>query len=478
VTTAPPATTAPVTPPKPEVSAAKPPPAPEPAVPKSVTPEPAVPKAVTPEIDAPNPIAPEPAARSPPKPDDAARPRRRVAGARVAALVETYESLTRAAEEDARRVARIMSEKDPTKVARYFAARRKFAAERKADQKANNRAREPELVNVAPDGSRVVVEVRGAEGCAVEVAVDRDGSGCPEKWAKGGRVATVDIDAPGEVVVYARATAPGKEPSAIASGVFWLSPPDVRAEGRVLAWAGATGAAAAEGDAAPPPADAAAEGGAAPPPADATASAFCGVCGAPLAATRGRGDFYASSDDFLCCYGCARKAQAGSATAPPLEEATSRRVSVDAGAKRIWLSEPVAFVGNKAVVKPSSFPMLGLLAGTLRRNPGLCVRLEGHTNSGCGAECVGTFPCANETCFENFYGRGGAVGFSRDRAAAVRDWLLAPDGGKLGKEDALRISAAGLGGARRLVDDTEAPDNWKNRRVEAHIVDFAETAGA
>ena len=157
---------------------------------------------------------------------------------------------------------------------------------------------------------------------------------------------------------------------------------------------------------------------------------------------------------------------------------SAARVSVDAGAKRIWLSEPVEFVGNRDIVKPESFPMLALLAGTLRRNPGLCVRLEGHTNSQCGAECTGAFPCANETCFENFYGKGGAVGFSRARAAAVRDWLLAPDGGKLATDDAMRISAVGMAGARRVVDDTEAGDNWRNRRVEAHIVDFSQTCDA
>ena len=119
--------------------------------------------------------------------------------------------------------------------------------------------------------------------------------------------------------------------------------------------------------------------------------------------------------------------------------------------------------------------MLALLAGTLRRNPGLCVRLEGHTNSQCGAECDGTAACRNLTCRANFFGVGGAVEFSRARAAAIRDWLLDADGGKLDADDAHRLSAVGLGGARRLVLDTEAPDNWRNRRVEAHIVDFTET---
>ena len=58
---------------------------------------------------------------------------------------------------------------------------------------------------------------------------------------------------------------------------------------------------------------------------------------------------------------------------------------------------------------------------------------------------------------------GGAVGFSRRRAEAVRAMIL--DQGVL--ED--RVDAKGMAGARRLCADTEdRRNNHKNRRVEIH----------
>ena len=51
-------------------------------------------------------------------------------------------------------------------------------------------------------------------------------------------------------------------------------------------------------------------------------------------------------------------------------------------------------------------------------------------------------------------------------AVAVRDWLQEHG------VDADRIGAVGLAGSRLIIDDTEATDNWRNRRVEVHTVDF------
>ena len=36
-----------------------------------------------------------------------------------------------------------------------------------------------------------------------------------------------------------------------------------------------------------------------------------------------------------------------------------------------------------------------------------------------------------------------------------------------GVDDAM-VEAVGLAGSRRVVDDTESGDNWRNRRVEIH----------
>ena len=73
-------------------------------------------------------------------------------------------------------------------------------------------------------------------------------------------------------------------------------------------------------------------------------------------------------------------------------------------------------------------------------------------------------------CRTMFAGSGGAIGFSRARAAAVVQWLVAE--GNLGPDAAHRLEAVGHGGSRRIVHDTESPENALNRRVEAHIIDF------
>jgi len=159
----------------------------------------------------------------------------------------------------------------------------------------------------------------------------------------------------------------------------------------------------------------------------------------------------------------------GPSPSPPRPPASrvGATVAVDVGARRLWLSDTIRFRGNVAEILEESYPLVDTLAKALRSHPGICVRLEGHTNSACGLSCDGTTPCSNARCASLFAGKGGAVGASLARARAVEAALVARDGA-----DADRIVAIGLAGSRRLVDDTNGPGNHRNRRVEVHTLDF------
>ena len=151
---------------------------------------------------------------------------------------------------------------------------------------------------------------------------------------------------------------------------------------------------------------------------------------------------------------------------PPVSK-VGATVAVDVGARRLWLSDAVRFKGNVAEILDESHSLVDALASALRAHPGICVRLEGHTNSQCGLSCDGREDCANARCAALFKGKGGAVGASLARAEAVKAALVAQDG-----VDADRIVAIGLAGSRRLVDDTNGPGNHRNRRVEVHTLEF------
>lgn len=145
-------------------------------------------------------------------------------------------------------------------------------------------------------------------------------------------------------------------------------------------------------------------------------------------------------------------------------------VALDAGAHRLWLSENVLFHGNTDTILSQSNRLLFALATLMRDHPAVCVRLEGHTNSKCGIDCDGTCVCGNSKCADIFGATGGALAFSKRRADAVRDWIL--KNGNLGPDAADRIQTQGFAGSRRVVDDTESPNNNLNRRVEVHTIDF------
>jgi len=402
----------------------------------------------------------------------------------VAALVDSWENMWRDAERANEEEQKIQTA-DETAIEAFFA--------RKRNELKDASVLPPTFANVAGDPSYIDVLVSCAANCMVSYCVLHDDDAAAKKtWVTVDAPARVRIDDYGRYAVVAKAISEEKAESKLASAVFWLSPP-ARIEHALyvkpLRWIPEDAAHRAVGD----------------------VKLVCAECHVPLraadatrslqsraaAATALRG-FYAGEDDtprFALCWQCALEnagrwtklattkgasssssglddvtTSPGGPVPPPRDDRRALSVEVDAGAKRLWLSEPIAFFGNRADVKPESFPMLSLLAGTVRRHPGMCIRLEGHTNSCCGLECDGSRACPNDTCARFFGHCGGAVGFSTDRAAAVRDWLLTH--GDLPPRAADRLVAVGLGGSRRLVPDTEGPDNFKNRRVEAHIVPF------
>ena len=103
-------------------------------------------------------------------------------------------------------------------------------------------------------------------------------------------------------------------------------------------------------------------------------------------------------------------------------------VLVDPGAKRIWFSRMIQFVGSRAVPLPASQPILAQLLRTLKSHPGVVVRFEGHVNATCGLECRGATgkPCkAARKVGSDMCARcpGGAYGLSKARAEAIKSFV-------------------------------------------------------
>jgi outer membrane protein OmpA-like peptidoglycan-associated protein len=112
---------------------------------------------------------------------------------------------------------------------------------------------------------------------------------------------------------------------------------------------------------------------------------------------------------------------------------------------RIELKQQLRFKPNRAVLLSESFPILKQLAQTLKENPSLQVRIEGHTDN---------------------VGKAAAnLKLSQTRAEAVRDYLT--EQGVPQKQ----LSAEGFGSKRPIASNASRTGRILNRRVEFRVVE-------
>lgn len=107
---------------------------------------------------------------------------------------------------------------------------------------------------------------------------------------------------------------------------------------------------------------------------------------------------------------------------------------------KIEIKQTIYFATNKARIKPISFPLLNEVVQALKDNPGIKVRIEGHTDS-----------------------RGSDrsnMRLSQARASAVRDYLIK------GGIDKDRMIAQGYGETVPIADNRTDAGRAQNRRVE------------
>ena len=149
----------------------------------------------------------------------------------------------------------------------------------------------------------------------------------------------------------------------------------------------------------------------------------CSVCAAKLAQGEG---FTCQTCGFNLCLRCAlphRHSDDASPSKRPPPPPTEASVAVDVGARRLWLSDDIRFVGNAATILDESLPLLDALGKALKAHPGVAVRLEGHTNSKCGLECDGKTKCENSACRKNRRAGAAPPGFrSRGRTPCATRW--------------------------------------------------------
>ena len=113
---------------------------------------------------------------------------------------------------------------------------------------------------------------------------------------------------------------------------------------------------------------------------------------------------------------------------------------VKTDARGCWVLEGVYFDTNKANLQATSRAALNRVADVLKRNPGLALRVEGHTDS------TGT--------------HAYNIKLSQERAKAVMDYLVGAGVG------AGQLSYAGYGPDRPAATNETAAGKAQNRRVE------------
>ena len=105
--------------------------------------------------------------------------------------------------------------------------------------------------------------------------------------------------------------------------------------------------------------------------------------------------------------------------------------------------DPIYFQQSLAEIKPESMGQLERLYEVLKSNPGIYVRIEGHTDN------QGTAASLDK--------------LSRERAEAIRQYLINKG------IDRLRVSATGFGARRPVADNESSEGREANRRVEVII---------
>jgi outer membrane protein OmpA-like peptidoglycan-associated protein len=106
-----------------------------------------------------------------------------------------------------------------------------------------------------------------------------------------------------------------------------------------------------------------------------------------------------------------------------------------------FVTTAITFEVNAATLKPSSFPVMKDISASLNENPGVKIKIIGHTDSDGDAN--------------------SNLGLSKKRAEAVKNALVSEFG-----IDASRIQTDGKGASSPAVPNSTAEGKANNRRVE------------
>ena len=129
---------------------------------------------------------------------------------------------------------------------------------------------------------------------------------------------------------------------------------------------------------------------------------------------------------------------------PPVPVVPEKKPRVFIQKKKIVITETIHFETGKATILSVSFSLLNEVAQVIKNNPGIRVRVEGHTDS------VGTATYN--------------LRLSEARAASVMRYLLSQ------AVDPDRLESRGYGFTMPIADNATAEGRAKNRRVEFTIV--------
>lgn len=107
-----------------------------------------------------------------------------------------------------------------------------------------------------------------------------------------------------------------------------------------------------------------------------------------------------------------------------------------------WTLDQVLFAHDKALIKPEAYPFLDEVAVILKKNPGMNVSLQGHT--------------------DNIGAAAYNMGLSQRRANAVKEYLLTKG------ISAFRMETDGFGLTKPVASNDTNAGRALNRRVEIH----------